>query len=215
MKQTVAILLFSLLMACNTDSKKEEPQVQDSPPKTKVVNQSIKQEKIKPIESGDYSSLLNNYSCDMDIPEVAQVLEVSESDIIIPDYAFPNKCNFNLKGFGIDSGKNHSKLQWGSYPSSKQQIKTEINTYLKNKDEYAARPKVYQYMSIALADTGDCYIAHQPAHGRVIIYNENYGSTFMLHYGRKGAFKRTQEQHDELKAKMTTLANYLLRKHRK
>jgi hypothetical protein len=58
-------------------------------------------------------------------------------------------------------------------------------------------------------------LAFQSKTGRIIILNENYGA-MLLTYGtiRNGA-NRTSEQQEELKGKMTQLANYLLKKHRK
>ncbi len=207
MKQTIVILAFSLLMACNNDSKKEV--TQEPTPKTKLT----KQEEAQPMASGDYSTLLTNYSCDMDIAEIARVLGVPETDLTVTENMKPPKCHFSIKGFGEDAIGGQTRLRWGISPSSKGQNRKEIKNYIKNQKELPA--KVIQYMSIALADTKDCYIAQQPAHGRVIIYNENYETAFILNYGRKATLKRTKEQHDELKAKMTNLANYLLKKHRK
>lgn len=208
MKQVIAILIIGLLLACNSDSKKEG--VLQSTPKKKLVEQ----EDNKLMKSGDYGTLLTNFSCGMNKSEVARILEVPEGDVGIPNHPIPNKCNFSLKGFGKNSTGDPTHLRWGIVGSSKKRNKTEIKNYLKNKEKYAANPKVYQYMSIALAETKDCYIAQQPSHGRVIIYNENYETIFMLQYGYRGAFKRTQEQQQELKVKMTKLANYLLKKHR-
>lgn len=59
------------------------------------------------------------------------------------------------------------------------------------------------------------YIAQQPAHKRIIIYHENFNNAFILNYGRKDALKRITAGLEELKTKMTKMANYLLIKHRK
>lgn len=200
---------MSLLMACNSGTEPEEAQ------QPAAASKLVKQEESKPMASGDYSTLLTNFNCDMDIAEVAKVLDVPENDLSIPEYPYPDKCHFGLKGFGESSSGYPSNIRWGTSPSSKKRNKSEINNYLENQDEYAANPKVYQHMSIALADTKDCYIAQQPALGRVIILNENYDNAFIINYDLRGAFNRTPEQHDELKTKMTNLANYLLKKHRK
>lgn len=210
MKQLFAILIFSLLMACN-DNTKKEPTNKSSDSNAKLV----KQEESKPMKSGDYSSLLTNFKCEMDMAEVAKVLEVPVTDLSIPEFPYPKKCHFNLKGFGQNSEGDGTNIRWGTVRSSKKRNKKEINNYLKNQKKYAANPKVYQNMSIVLADTKDSYIAHQPTHGRLIIYNENYDNAFMINYDQKGAFNRTSEQHEEIKNRMTNLANYLLKKHKK
>ena len=206
MKKIITILVVSLFMACNTKTKKEV-----TTPNSEIL--SIEKIETKTMASGDYSTLLVNFSCGIDTSEIAKVLGVPESDLKVSDYSPPKKCHLELKGFGENTIGGQTRLMWGSSPSSKSQNKKEIQNYLKNQEEYSAN--VIQHMSIALADTKDCYIAQQPAHGRILIYNENYDTAFVLNYGRRGEFKRSQEQHEELKAKMTDLANFLLKKHRK
>ena len=209
MKNIALILIIILtITACNSSSKESTKRAAKEAPKS-VQNETTN----KATPSADYATLLIDYSCNLDIAEVAKVLGVPQDNLSIPEFKVPKKCAFNLKGFGEDSAGNGVRLLWGLSQSSKSQNKKEIQNYLKNQKELPE--KVRLGMSIALAETKDCYIAQQPAHGRVIICNENYDTAFILNYGRKGAFKRTQEQHDVLKAKMTDLANYLLKKHRK
>jgi len=127
-------------------------------------------------------------------------------------YPQKGKCSFTIKGFGKNTLGNESAISWGSYPTSKAQNKKEITGYLERKEEGLK----IMGMDIELAATKDCYIAYQPAHGRIIIYNEHYDHAFLFNYGQKNAnTNRTKEQHEELRLKMTNLANYLLKKHKK
>ncbi|MEP2277944.1 hypothetical protein [Maribacter sp.] len=206
MKHTIAVLFFSLFIACTETPKKQNTSEPNS------VSASSKQEESSSNTSGDYNSLFNNNDCDMSIAELAEVLKVPESNLSKLDKIGGNKCSFDLKGFGTNTLDGDSRISWRSTPSSKKQNKKEIANYLERKE---AGLKIMG-MDIELAETGDCYIAQQPAHGRIIIYNENYDEAFLIHYGIKSAnTDRTKEQHEELRLKMTALANYLLQKHRK
>ncbi len=206
MKKITSIpLLFILLIACGeTSNKKGDEKTENTSLKKDLVEQTL--------QSADYSTLLTKYECDMDIAEVAKVLKVAEEDLGIPDYASPGKCSFNLKGFGENVLGDGSQLLWGPSPSSKAQNRKEIASYLERKKNN----ENFMGMGIDLAETGDCYLAYQPAHGRLIIYNENYDKAFIINYGRRNSnTDRTKEQHEGLKKKMSALANYLLKKHRK
>ena len=206
MKHTIAVLFLFLFIACTETPKKQDTGEQDS----KQV--SSEKEESSSNTSVDYSSLYNNDDCDMSIAELAEVLKVPESNLNKLDKIGGNKCSFDLKGFGTNTLDGDSRISWRSTPSSKKQNKKEIASYLERKE---AGLKIMG-MDIELAETGDCYIAQQPAHGRIIIYNENYDHAFLIHYGIKSAnTNRTKEQHEELRLKMTNLANYLLQKHRK
>ncbi|WP_405399738.1 hypothetical protein [Maribacter sp. Asnod2-G09] len=206
MKHTIALLFIFLFIACTETPKKQNTSEPDS------VSASSKQEENSSNTSGDYNSLFNNNDCDMSIAELAEVLKVPESNLNKLDKIGGNKCSFDLKGFGTNTLDGDSRISWRSTPSSKKQNKKEIASYLERKE---AGLKIMG-MDIELAETGDCYIAQQPAHGRIIIYNENYDEAFLIHYGIKSAnTNRTKEQHEELRLKMTDLANYLLQKHRK
>ncbi|WP_430428176.1 hypothetical protein [Maribacter litoralis] len=206
MRHTLALFFISLLIACNDTPKKQDTSESDS--------KQVSSEKVESSSntSGDYSSLYNNDDCDMSIAELAEVLKVPESNLEMLDKIGENKCSFDLKGFGTNTLDGDSRISWRSTPSSKKQNKKEIARYLERKE---AGLKIMG-MDIQLAETGDCYIAQQPAHGRIIIYNENYDQALLMHYGIKSAnTDRTKEQHEELRLKMTDLANYLLQKHRK
>jgi len=202
MKNTIVLLLIMLLIACK--SEKKESSTTPSTNEVKTNNNTLK--------SGDYSSLLIDFTCDIKISELAQVLEIPETDLSFSDNPVANKCTFNLAGFGINNIGENTRLIWGPSPSSKGQNKKEISSYLKRKKEGLK----IMGMDIELDETGDCYIAYQPAHGRVIILNEHYDQMFLIHYGQKNANNnRTKEQHEALLPKMVDLANYLLTKHRK
>ncbi len=210
MKNTIYIyLLLSLLsllfVACNSNEKRQ----QSSRTATTIIPKSKSSAKT----SADYSTLLVNYECNMDVAEVAKVLEIPESDLSISEQTIPGKCRYNLKGFGKQAGGYITQLIWGTAPSSKGQNRKEIAGYLEREKENTN----FMGMGIELAETGDCYLAFQPAHGRVIIYNEQYDKAFLINYGYQYASitGRTDEQHEVLKEKMTDLANYLLKKHRK
>ena len=206
MKHTIAVLFLFLFIACTETPKKQSASESDS------VSASSKQEENSSNSLGNYNSLFNNNDCDMSIAELAEVLKVPESNLNKLDKIGGNKCSFDLKGFGTNTLDGDSRISWRSTPSSKKQNKKEIASYLERKE---AGLKIMG-MDIELAETGDCYIAQQPAHGRIIIYNENYDHAFLIHYGIKSANNdRTKEQHEELRLKMTDLANYLLQKHRK
>ncbi len=205
MKNLLNIILSCLLfIACGeTSNKKVEQQ---------VVATSSEKEEITNNTSADYSSLLTNYKCDMSVSELTKILGVPESDLALLESSTTDKCTFNLAGFGEKALTGGTRLYWGPSPSSKAQNKKEIKSYLERKNEGIK----IMGMDIVLAETEDCYIAYQPAHGRVIIYNDNYDTAFLLNYGQKNVNNvRTDEQHEALRLKMTDLANYLLQKHRK
>ena len=206
---TFTIFLFTL-MACNSSSEKKSIKSLEDTPNT-IENKATQ----KPESSADYNSLLSNFKCDVTISELAQVLKVSEMDLNIPDYTLTTTlphCLFNLKGFGKHRLNGGSELLFGPSPSTKAQNRKEISEYLKRKKEGLK----IMGMDIELAETGDCYLAYQPAHGRVLILNENQSKFFLINYGAKNAnTSRTKEQHEELRLKMRDLANYLLKKYRK
>ena len=208
MKHYIALFALHLVFACNTSSKKKAPDNAGSELKTNTVEQPVMEER----DSGDYSSLYVNYECTSTVSEIAEILDVPENDLTRSDYQQEGKCSFDVKGFGINTLGNSSAISWGPFPTTKAQNKKEIASYLKRKKEGLK----IMGMDIELADTGDCYLAYQPGHGRLIIYNENYDHAFFISYGRRSANNdRTEEQHEALKPKMTDLANYLLKKHRK
>ena len=205
MKPLMTLLFLSLLTACNEKSKKQEIGKPDT------VQVSAKKVEANTMEFGDYSTLLSNYKCDIQISELADVLKVPESNLSISDNVIENQCSFNLKGFSENTIREETQILWGPFPSTKKQNKKEIASFLERKEEGLK----IRGMDIELADTGDCYLAFLPSGGSIIIYNENYDNAFRLSYGTKNSYMRTPEQHEELKLKMTDLANYLLKKHRK
>lgn len=215
MKTISYIFILSLFMACNSGAKEAKSSASEDSNAEAATTETKEVASSAPLASGDYNSLLGSYACDMEIPEVAQVLGVAESDLMPAKYGQPPRCAYDLKGYGTDSGGTPSKLVWGLYPSNKDHINNEIKSNLEKNEEYAANPKVYQNMRMVLSETKDCYLMYQPLHGRIVIYNGNYENFFVLNYGRKGAFGRTDEQHVALESKMTDLANYVLKKHRK
>jgi len=200
MKKLMHLILLCLFTACNLSSNKN------------IKSTASKANEAKVLKSGDYTTFLNNYTCDIELAEMAEVLDVPLTDLSFSDDTISGKCTFNLKGFGKNSISGESRLLWGPAPSSKRQNKKEIAGYLERKKE----GQKIMGMDIVLAETGDCYLAYQPAYGMLTIYNENHDHTFIINYGRRSVnTDRTKEQHEALKNKMTDLANYLLQKHRK
>lgn len=205
MKHITLLFALVLILGCNSETKKK-----DAVTVTTTVISKKSDDKVLP--SGDYSSLLNSFSCTIEISELASALQVSEADLSLSDYIPKGKCAFHLSGFGKNNFGEESTISWGPFSNSKAQNKKEIESYLKRKKEGLK----IMGMDIELAETGDCYIAYQPGHGRILIYNQNYDSAFVFQYGRRSANNnRTEEQHEALRLKMTNLANYLLKKHRK
>ncbi len=204
MKQLLYLSLYGiLLISCGENPDKKAAQQADTTT-TKNADET-------PKSSADYSSLLMDYQCDIDILELSKVLKVPQASLSLARHTLANNCKFNLKGFGAQTLTGETTLNWGPSPSSKAQNKKEIKSYLERKKDGIK----IMGMDIQLAETGDCYLAYQPAHGRIIIYNENYDTAFLLHYGqRKINNVRTKEQHEALRLKMTDLANYLLKKHK-
>ncbi|MEX0289440.1 MAG: hypothetical protein AB3N14_10050 [Flavobacteriaceae bacterium] len=234
MRRLIPIIGLSfLLISCGeTTAKKIESETAEK------ANPS-KEEANNTLPSADYSSLLNDYSCDMDIAELAKVLEIPETDLSIPDsakepvFAELGNCYFNLKGFGKYFGTEGTEINWGSTKMTKADIKKSIKSYLKYREEGLEK---MMKMYIVEADTKDSYIATQLRYGRVIILNENYDNVFLIVYGmankivdnddhslvikhargtENSSTDRTTAQHKVLTEKMVKLANYLLKKHRK
>lgn len=204
MKKNIYILFLSLIFACNTTTQKADKNGIQTKNK-KEVTSTIK-------SSGNYSSLLEHYECDMESSEVAKVLGVSEENVTIKKNSFNKKCYFNLSGYGSYS----TQISWGIVPGTKRGNKKRINNYLKDKKKLSKSMRKMVGTDFELAETGDCYLSQQAMHGRIIIYNEYYDNAFMFSYGNRNANNaRTKEQQEELKQKMTDLANYLLKKHRK
>ena len=191
------------------------------------------------LPSADYSSLLIDFSCDLDIAELAKVLDVPEANLSIPDYVNQpvfvelGNCYLRIKGFGNQVGIDGTDINWGPSKMTKASIKKQIKSYLKHRAE--GLEKVLKPYIIE-ADTKDSYIATQLRYGRVIILNENYDNAIAIVYGMENKIvhnddhqlvkqhavgtenpstDRTTDQHKALTEKMVALANYLLKKHRK
>lgn len=197
------ILLISI--SCNNSNKNQSSDSEKS-----LENNSSIVETDNPKPSTDYSSLLINYNCDMTAAEVAKVFDLPETDVIQIDSKQPNRCDFEIKGFGKNAFGGTIMIL-GSAPFSKADNKKEIQSFLKREKN---NENMFG-MGIELSETGDCYIARIPHVGRVVIYNENYDGSFYFSFSQKGVYKRTEEQHAALTEKTIALANYLLKKHKK
>ena len=199
------ILLLGVLVSCGETKEKKNDQ-NTSQDKSQPAKAS------KTLPSADYSSLLVNYECDMTVAEVANALNIPDSDISMPKPHRPGQCNFRIKGFGENALGDETPIIWFLEELGKAQVNKEIKSYL---DDQANNESVLG-MGIDLSETGDSYIARQPMHGRVVIMNSNYDKWLLLSYAPKHLYKsRTPAQHDALGEKMITLANYLLKKHKK
>ncbi len=206
MKKLVSsILLLGVLISCGEIKEKENDQNTDQEiPK--------KEASIETLPSTDYSSLLVNYECDMTVAEVANALNIPESDVSIPKPHRQGQCGFIIKGFGENQLGDETPIIWFLEDLGKTQVNKEIKNYL---DDEANNESVLG-MGIDLSETGDSYIARQSVRGTVVIMNANYDKWLVLSYSPKYMYKsRTQEQHDALGEKMIGLANYLLKKHKK
>ncbi|MGB5437987.1 MAG: hypothetical protein WBM98_18985 [Maribacter sp.] len=203
MKKTITLVLFSLLFACGENNQKKHD-ADNGKTKSKAT------ETATTLPSSDYSSLLLNYECDMTAAEVAKVFNIPESDVIPIETNMPNRCDFEIKGFGQNAAGG-TAMRWGMAPFSKADSKKEIQSRLKDKEN---NESIFG-MDIELSETGDCYITITPHIGGVDILNENYDGAFYFKYSQPAIYKRTAEQHAALTEKTIALANYLLKKHKR
>ncbi len=197
-------LLLALMISCGETKEKKNDQ---------NTNQEIlqKAESIETLPSADYSSLLVNYECDMTVAEVANALNIPESDVSISKFQRPGGCFFSIKGFGKNTLGDDTAIAWFLEELGKAQVEKEIKSYFNEQDSNEILG-----MGIELSETGDSYITRQPMQGNVVIMNANYDSWLAMTYAPKHQYKsRTAEQHDALGEKMIALANYMLKKHRK
>ena len=206
MKKTLSLAFsLALLFACGENNQKKNDADKD-PSKAKSM------ETPTTLPSADYSSLLVNYECGMDVAEVAQVLNIPETDVSLAKYQRPDGCSFSVKGFGQNGLGDDTAIIWYLEELGKDQVNKEIKSYLDDQDNNES----VLGMGIAQSETGDSYLARQPVRGTVVIMNANYDNWLVLSYSPKYMYKsRTQEQHDALGEKMIGLANYLLKKHKK
>jgi len=199
-----SILFLALLISCG-EAKKNEAQKE-----TKEVTK--KETTYEALPNGDYSSFLVNYECDMDAAELAKILNIPESDVSLAKYQRSGACSFSVKGFGQNGLGDDTAIIWYLEELGKAQVNKEIKSYL---DDQANKEEALG-MGIELSETGDSYIVKRPMNGQVVIMNANYDHWLVLSYSPKHLYKsRTQEQHDALGEKTITLANYLLKKHKK
>jgi hypothetical protein len=201
-KIALLLVIGSFLIACGEATEKKNDNAATPETPQKAVEE-------KTVSSADYSSLFLNYECDMDTSEVANVLNIPETDVSIPEFTQAGNCSFEIKGFG-ENALGGTILTWGATPFSKADSKKEIQSALKDKENNESMFG----MDIELSETGDCYIRILPHVGRVVIYNENYDHAFYFSYSQRGIYKRTEEQHAALTKKTIALANYLLKKHK-
>ena len=198
------LILLATIISCGEMKTKQA----EKEPKENSIKETISET----LPSADYSSLLINYECVMDVTEVANALKIPDSDVSIPKPHRPGQCNFSIKGFGQNGLGDDSTVIWYLEELGKAQVNKEIKSYL---DDQANNEEALG-MGIDLSETGDSYIVKRPMNGQVVIMNANYAHWLVLSYSPKHLYKsRTQEQHDALGEKMIVLANYLLKKHKK
>ena len=204
-KLVSSILILGLIISCGETKEKKNDQ-------NTSQDKSQPAEASKTLPSADYSSLLVNYDCGMTVAEVANALNITDSDVSMPKPHRPGQCNFRIKGFGQNGLGDDTAIVWSLEELGKAQVNKEIKSYL---DDQANNESALG-MGIGLAETGDSYIVKRPMNGQVVIMNANYDNWLVLSYSPKHSYKsRTQEQHDALVEKMIALANYLLKKHKK
>lgn len=204
-KVATLVLVCTLLLACKDTPKNKENQTNTSKD-NKDVSES------KPMPSADYSSLFNNYECDLTPAEVAKAMDIPETNVSMAKYQRSGACAFSIKGFGQNTLGDDTAIQWFLENVGKAQVKKEIQSYLTDQ----ANNKSVLGMGIELSETGDTYIAKIPMSGRIVIMNENYDSWLFFNYSQKGMYKsRTEDQHAALEEKTIALANYLLKKNKK
>ena len=199
MKHIPLLLVLSLFIGCNTATKKEVTSTIES--KSETVEEELNTKVL-----GDYTSLFTAYQCDIGIEEISKILNVPIADLEMPSH-LNNSKNCGLRY--SRSGTYESNLTWGIVKATKEGNKKAIAKALKDREENVS----VLGSDIIIAETGDCYLLRTPINGRITIRNANYENAFQLFYGSKS--RRSKEQHDELKVKMTKLANYLLKKYRK
>ena len=78
-KIALLLVIGSFLIACGEAPEKKNDNNTDSNAKPKSS------EPAKATASSDYSSLFINYDCDMDVAEVAKVMDIPETDISLSE----------------------------------------------------------------------------------------------------------------------------------
>lgn len=200
MNTGAVLMLMSLFLACSTS-----PQTEANPPTSQSESPAMPEETTESKPSADYSSLFLNYQCDLTLEEVAEILELPIADLKMePSLNTGAACIVSYSR----NGTYECELSWGKAPSTQSGNKKAIAKALRDKEKGSS-----PYTDITLSEAGDCYLQHIPMRGRIQIRNEDQEGSFGLIYGNRG--KRSDEQHAEMRAKMTRMANYLLEKHRK
>jgi len=196
----LAILLFS----CGESQEKSTNQSATEENSTEIQKEAS-------ISSADYSSLFTDFSCNVTVSELAQALNLPESDISIPKHLPSSGCAFVINGFGKNAFGEETTIHWFLEKTSKDEVKEQIQSY----SETEVSNNVLA-MGLEMSETGDTYLAKAPSYGRVNVLNENHENWLLISYAPMHQYKaRTQEQHIALGAKMIDLANYLLKKHKK
>lgn len=206
MKNLITLVALVLIVACKSETKENNGSTAKNETKQEVSKLSN--------SSANYSSLFDTYTCDIDVAELAKVLQIPASDITAQTSKSPNECLFKIKGFGKGHDSTGTTWRLMSVPSSKGQSKKEITNLLEDKAELPSG--ILMGRDIVLADAEDCYITSQPRRGTVRILNDNYDSFIVITYQTKASVQgRTEEQHNQLNLKSKDLANYLVTKHKK
>jgi hypothetical protein len=203
MKKIAAFILASSLICCG-----EAPEKKNDPSSSPETPQQVSSKVALP--SGDYSSLLLNYECDMTASEVAKIMNLPETDVKRIETILPARCVFEIQGYGSNA-LGGTQMAFGTAPVPKRDIQREIQSRLKDQ----ANNESMFGDGIKLSETGDSYISITPRLGRVEILNENYDNAFFFNVSQRGIYKRTPEKHEELMEKTIALANYVLKKHKK
>lgn len=201
MKLLATYCLLMLFIACNSSEEKKDEQKDsiESSQTTKNKKETAKNSKTDIFlpQKGDYSILFSKQECNTLITaeELSNLIgkQVTQDSygcnfIINKDEATTNRINFL-----------HQKFP-------KANVVKEIKNYIKD------APFIYQELSAS----GDTYLCHQPAPGRLLIFNPNYANTIVIKYTKRNADGTLDKPNiEENKNFAVKAANFLIKKHSK
>lgn len=197
MKTASTILVFLLLIGCNSSEKKDKI---ETPVKTaKPSAKTEKKAEIDLPQNSNYTALFNNEECSSII--TAAQIEKATGMSVTPkmDKQF---CRYELP----IAGKKPTSYMIDQFAMSKNQVQKEIESYIKNKP----------FLHAQVSETGDSYVCMQASHGRVIIYNSNYENGIIVSYGSRPTRSMfTKEEQETQNQVALTIANAILKNNQK
>ncbi|MCH9661405.1 MAG: hypothetical protein K0U54_10900 [Bacteroidetes bacterium] len=200
MKSFAPYFLMALCIACNTSEEKRNTNNSENETPTVEVKKKIIKEDDNNIflpQKGDYSALFSKQDC-AQLITLEELSKLKGSSMKQEDYG----CNFT---FGTNEPPTN-RISFLHQRFPKESVEKEIKNYIKD------APFIYQEISAS----GDTYLCHQPAPGRVLILNPNYSNTIMITYSKRNGAERLDEQTIEENKKFAVqTANFLIEKHSK